>query len=1670
VTSNNPKYPGIKQVINGNGAIAYVMSHVCGGVIGYPITPSTEISETFEAARADGQLNVWGKHAFFTEAEGEHSAQSGALGAALTGGHYISNASSSQGILYALESHYVTAGKRVGGFVLQVAARVVSRHSLNVMAGHDDIYSLLPAGYTILFGSNPGEAADLAAISYKVSANSLIPVANAMDGFATSHVMSGAALPEPELLKEYLDDPAGRMPCPTAAQEVLFGAKGRVFQLGAWIDRQQLNFLADDLAALRALLEAKADQVESDQNGSLLAETLPFVPADLREAWRRQWQAAWAKGTRQVVPALVDPNNPGLTGPVQNQPDFQAGIADHRTHFAAAVPDMVIEAMDQYAALTGRAYQPVMTYDTEDADYVIVGMGSITDDVRAVMPYLRQQGLKVGVVSVKLLQPFPEAQLITALKGAKAVTILERSDDTALTRLVSQALLKGRWRAEAGNDIAQTDVPALPAIPRMTTAIFGLGGHDVQPRHIVAAFKAMASGHTSPLIYLGSQFFDEQTTGVGAEVQAKMRQAYPETVHMALRTEANPPILPPEALRIRFHSVGGYGTIATGKLLTDVLSGVLDMHSKSAPKYGSEKSGAATNYYITLSPEPVLLTNNELEEVEVVVSPDHQAFVHTDPLRGLVKGGTFIMQSSQDTSVVWTSLPEHARRTIVEQQIHFYVVDAFRVARTHAPSPNLETRMMGIAFIGAVLGHVDKIIDQAGSTEATLGKVRTEIAKKFGSKGQALVDSNMSVIEDAIHATRRVDYGQLSLPATAAARRAARTLALSAAKAPAAALSHPQGLFDPEYYEDLIARPFRDGTIAESPVLPGHGLFMPPATGGGKDKGLFRREIPLFKAEGCTGCLECALACPDSAIPNTIHELHDVLANAIACLEAPPAHLEELLALVPNWATEARRLLLESSDAGSLAAVAGAASAVLGESPTLALYLADIEQNLAVFPVARTRPFFDAAEKERAGSGALLSVVVDPSKCTGCMQCVDVCGPGVISKEEQSTRLEAQLEKRFEIMSILPNSPERFWVDAIEAGDLKRLLLDHAAYYSLTGGHGACRGCGEVTALHLVTALSHTLGRDRRQRHIKDLTALIEQLRDKAAGLDPELAERRQRIEGLINHLDHRLYFYEAGPSGAGPAPAVFTNATGCSSVYASTMPAGPYNDPWVNSLFQDAQPLAAGIHEGLASQLVDEVKALRLAEAELADGYDPALEAQLQSLDWRSFTPDEASLLPVLFSVCGDGAAYDIGFGAMSRVMAGGTPIKVLVLDTGGYSNTGGQASTASFISQDADLARIGKAHPGKREARKELGLLAMFHPNTFVAASTAAMHTHFLTACTDLLNFNDGCATLLAYTPCSTESGFAEELSSERGRLAVDSRMSPVFVHNPARGANLTERLSLEGNPGLDVLWTNTTIQFQDADGRTQLKEIPFTAADFAFGEVRFAKNFKPLASNQEANAVPVAEFIELDLALRAGKVPFIWATNRKRQLIKVAVSAAMVELVEDRKHFWLMLRFLAGRDQAQLAAENRQALADLQARYDQAVASCDASLDSIAAAMADLATSSKAPTSAVTIGLAGALGGHGAPAPAVEEPLCPGPASSSAGERPVWLDPADLPKCNDCATCYQELPQLFEKATILVDGKPQVVGRLIEGALDSVVVTPELTKRIARVKANCDAEIIV
>lgn len=1657
----NPKYPGIPCVIHGNGAVAQVMGHVCGGVIGYPITPSTEISEIYESFRAAGGCNVWGKHPFFFEPEGEHSAQSGALGAALTGGKYISNASSSQGILYGLESHYVTVGKRVGGFVLQVAARVVSRHSLNVMAGHDDVYALLNSGYTILFGSNPQEAADLAVISYKVSASSLVPVANAMDGFATSHMLSEAAVPEPELIKEFLGDPEGRIKCPTVAQEMLFGAKGRVAQLTQYLKRHKDDFTPESTKALTEWLAAHADAVEADNEGRQVGATSAWVPDELAGQWKRQWLNAPEKGTRQRVPALVDINNPGLTGGVQNQPDFQAGVADHRTHFVSAVPQIVREAMAEYSQLTGRTYQPVMTFMAEDAEYVVVGLGSVTDDAEAVAEHMRKEGHKVGVVSVKLLQPFPEAEIVAALAGKKAVTVLERSDMTELTSRVSQALLRAR---ENATDVTprHVGIPPLSAQPRLTTAIFGLGAHDLQPRHLVACFKNMEKPDSAPFIYLGSQFFSKNPSPHMAELQARMKAAYPETEFMALETEANPQLLPKEAFRIRFHSVGGYGTMATGKLLTDVLAGALNLHSKAAPKYGSEKSGAPTNYYITLSPETVKLTNAELEDVEIVISPDHKVFEHSNPLRGLLKGGTFIMQSSLSPVALWASLPPSARRTIRERQIKFFVIDGFVVAKRHAPTPELETRMMGISFIGAVCGNVDRLLEGT-SVEEILGKVGKQLQKKFGAKGGAVVEGNMAVIREGLAATQPVPYDDPEFLAAELAgtssNKPPRSVAISAGMGQKITTS-PANFLDPDYYEETVGAPFREGTIAEAPVMPGVGFFMPPGSAAGKDKGLFRRSVPVFNAELCTGCMECAMVCPDAAIPNTVHEIHDLIETAARGLDLPQAQLEAVRGQFYPLADAVRAAYRAAKKPVFGEVVATAAAALPVENPTLKRNLGRLAEIAASFPVAKARPFFDTMEKAEPGSGGLFSAVVDPWKCSGCLECIDVCGPHALVEQEQDQPLLETLQARFEFLSQTPNTSPRFFEDAVAraGGDSKRLLLDRNNYYATTGGHGACRGCGEVTAIRQVTSTNQAIHDKRRRLHIRELEGLIDNLQGKLVTL-PE-GERHARIEKILATLEKRLYLFESGPTGKGPSATVVANATGCSSVYASTFPFNPYNDPWVNSLFQDAQPLAKGIFEGLTASAVEDVRALRTARLELEDAYEPAVhDPYFRYLSWSQFTPEELDLLPTVMTIGGDGATYDIGFGALSRLLATRTPVKVMVLNTGVYSNTGGQASTASPTATDSDLSRFGKAHSGKIEDRKELGLIAAFHPRVFVVQTCTALHGHFLKNAIEFLTFREGPAVLDCYTPCQAEHGIADGQANREARFAVETRMNPVFVHDPRRGVALRDRFVLDGNPEQTKDWASGSLKYLDEKGASQVKSVKLTPASLACTETRFKKHFKKL--KDQAGAVVIEEFVELAPAQRDGKTPFVWTVDGEGHLVQMACSLAIVDLVEERRKNWRTLQYLAGIDVRQIDEQHRVELEAMKAQYASAEKAREEAIDQIARGMSQLAASSKAPAGTAAIaGLAPAA----AAAPAASAPA----ATAPSGTLVSMAADADA-RCTNCGTCYGDMSEVFEKVNVVVGGVAKEVARIIPGALDKLAVTPALRAKAAKVASTCDAEII-
>ncbi len=230
-----------------------------------------------------------------------------------------------------------------------------------------------------------------------------------------------------------------------------------------------------------------------------------------------------------------------------------------------------------------------------------------------------------------------------------------------------------------------------------------------------------------------------------------------------------------------------------------------------------------------------------------------------------------------------------------------------------------------------------------------------------------------------------------------------------------------------------------------------------------------------------------------------------------------------------------------------------------------------------------------------------------------------------------------------------------------------------------------------------------------------------------------------------------------------GPASMGIVAATGCNTVYGSTYPFNPFLVPWTNSLFENAPAVALGV---------------------------------------RARWDQDGQPGRRLWVLGGDGAMYDIGFQALSRMVASGADIKVLVLDTQVYSNTGGQASTASFGGQVTKLSAFGKALHGRTEARKELGRILAAHRTAYVAQTTPAHLNHFYRAVMEA-NEYPGPAVVIAYTPCQPEHGIADDASMRQAQHAVSSRAFPLFTYDPRRGEREAERWSLQGNPALRDDW---------------------------------------------------------------------------------------------------------------------------------------------------------------------------------------------------------------------------------------------------------------------------
>jgi pyruvate/2-oxoacid:ferredoxin oxidoreductase beta subunit/NAD-dependent dihydropyrimidine dehydrogenase PreA subunit len=479
-------------------------------------------------------------------------------------------------------------------------------------------------------------------------------------------------------------------------------------------------------------------------------------------------------------------------------------------------------------------------------------------------------------------------------------------------------------------------------------------------------------------------------------------------------------------------------------------------------------------------------------------------------------------------------------------------------------------------------------------------------------------------------------------------------------------------VLDVHDFNDRIIRGYEEGYgEQELPAdLSTARSLIPAGTATLRDFSYVAPEIPEYIRENCTGCMDCVTECPDTAI------LGKVLAES---------DLEVKLQTIDS---EADRLMFEKQ-------------------------------------WSRTRKYYEGPKK-KGQEGGRFAIIIDPSKCKGCAECVTVCDDNALKMIPKTEPVMESIRKSHRFFKNFGPSDASYINDNLL---IDMMLKEKTHIY--VGGAGSCAGCGEGTALRMMCAATGSKYGDQ---------------------------------WGIVA-------------------------ATGCNTVYTSTYPYNPYLVPWTNSLFENAPADAMGVR------------------------------SRWDQLGWADRP---------LWCIGGDGAMFDIGFQSLSRLLASGMNIKVFVLDTQVYSNTGGQASTSTYMGQNTKMSFHGKAIAGKQERRKEIAQIAMMHPRTYVAQTTAAHVNHFYKAVLGALEF-DGPAVVCCYTTCQPEHGVADNMAGEQARLAVDTRAFPLLIYDPRAGERIKERLSLQGNPAVKDDWfknpkTGETVDF----------------VDFARSEGRFVKHF--------------------------------------------------------------------------------------------------------------------------------------------------------------------------------------------------------------------------------------
>jgi pyruvate-ferredoxin/flavodoxin oxidoreductase len=534
-------------------------------------------------------------------------------------------------------------------------------------------------------------------------------------------------------------------------------------------------------------------------------------------------------------------------------------------------------------------------------------------------------------------------------------------------------------------------------------------------------------------------------------------------------------------------------------------------------------------------------------------------------------------------------------------------------------------------------------------------------------------------------------------------------------------------------------------------------------------------------------------------------------------------------------------------------------------------------------------------------------------------------------------------------------------------------MMMTGAYRALVSGDGACAGCGEKSVLHALASVTEAYMRplyhakaarlhEKAAQLEREGVAMLAKLRADDAeahrvftrsvahiimglgGDDDEDTDARLEKHGAISDreiidalvavmrqdaFNHRHIQTIDGRADNGMSVMAMGAHTGCNTVYGSTPPNNPHPYPWMNSLFQDGATISwlmgesfildHARHSVLPERLADHlVGGDRLTKTDYFD-YTHMTDALM--------TDQEIRELPKVWCVGGDGAMGDIGFQNVSKVVVQNRPnVKMLMLDTQVYSNTGGQNSDASPMTGGFDMNQLGAATQGKLcEMKNPAEAFISGHGSPYVSQVSMADVPKLYGSILEGLEYR-GTTFHHCYTTCQPEHGVGDDMATRQAVRVKDSRGLPEFVFNPDLGETYPESFNIKGNKNPNRDWVQMTYA---ANGQ----KYNYTVAHWAVTEGRFRRHVKRLKPEDTVKLVPLdamlVRILQKDVVgKKFGRkdhlsyVPdfgvFITAEDDAGKQVPFALSRQMVLFCVERRKSWRTMQSRAGQENIDYTAQ--------------------------------------------------------------------------------------------------------------------------------------------------------